>query len=717
MKRDINIIEEKYLKYSKEEISKLIESEEKRYKELPMKYKDDVFLLQELMSILYVKLKNLETSKKKPYFARIDFKNNKEEDTEICYIGKVGVISDDGKIVVVDWRAPISNLYYDSNIGKTEYIAPEGVIEGELKLKRQIVIEDGEIKDIFDVDSVSDDELLKPYLGVNADSRLKNIVASIQSEQNNIIRASMQKNIIVQGVAGSGKTTVALHRISYLIYNLKGANFNDKFMVIGPNKFFINYISSVLPDLDIVNVKQWTINEMAKEYINEKIIFIDKYFENVLNIGIKQEKNIYRVKTSMLYKKILDKYIYDIENAFFENDGLKIHDNIFLTSKQIKNIYESSMKDMCINNKIERTIIIISNKIIERQDILKNKVRKVFEKRIKEAKDKQEIENLKQIQFDIYKSINNGLKKELKEYFKIENKKISNIYKDFIKCISKYTDSNELNINIDKYKEYILKNINKKQFEVEDIPALMYLNYRFYGNEKYKKYLHVVIDEAQDFGEFYFYVLKKIMNKTTFSIFGDLAQSIYSYRAIENWNEVIQKVFNDKCELLQLRKSYRTSIEIMEEANKVTNYIGLGNAEPVIRHGKSVSIEKIENFEEKIKYIIKRINEHIKNKYKSIAIICKNENIANNIYKELKNGIPKIELIVENNELYNGGVCVITSYLSKGLEFDANIIIDVDEHIYSSDNVNDMKLLYVAMTRALHETDIIYSNEIVRPLK
>lgn len=717
MEKKVQEIEEKYLNYSKEEILKLIETEEKRFKELPRRYKDDPFLLQELMSVLAIKLKNLETSKQKPYFARIDFKNSKEENTEVCYIGKIGVISNDSKIVVVDWRAPISTLYYDSNIGNAEYFAPEGIITGELKLKRQIVVEEGELKDIFDVDSVSDDELLKPYLGVNADSRLKNIVASIQSEQNSIIRENLQKDLIVQGVAGSGKTTVALHRISYLIYNSKDANKNEKFMVIGPNKFFINYISSVLPDLDVVGVKQLTLNELAKEYIGENIKVIDNCFKNVLNNDQIGNENIYKVKTSMKYKEILDRYIKDIEQSFFDNEGLKLYDDLILTSNQIKKIYNENMKDICISKKIERTNIIISNKILEKQDELKDKIRKVFAKRIMISENEQEIEKLKEMQFSMYSSINNGLKNELKAYFKSANKKIVSLYKEFIQKIHKYTDSLELNTKIEEYREYILNNINKKQIEVEDLPALMYLKYKLLGNEEYKKYMHVVIDEAQDFGEFHFYVLKKIMNKSTFSIFGDLAQSIYSFRSIDNWDNVIHNVFKDKCQLMQLRKSYRTSIEIMEEANKVTNYIGLGNAKPVIRHGKPVNIQQIEKHDAKIQYIINKINEHIGNEYKSIAVICKNEKIANKIYKELKEQIENIELMTENNETYNGGICVMTAYLSKGLEFDANIILDVDEKIYNSDNINDMKLLYVAMTRALHETDIIYSNELVKPLK
>ena len=187
------------------------------------------------------KLKVLENGFKKPYFARIDFTSNDDGKEEICYIGKVGVSDYDSNIITVDWRAPISSLYYDSNIGEVSYEAPEGTIKGKMSLKRQYDIEDGQLISYRDVDTVSNDEILKPYLGVNADNRLKNIVSSIQDEQNKIIRESINNNTICQGVAGSGKTTVALHRIAYLAYNFRDSIKSDQYMVIGPNKFFINY--------------------------------------------------------------------------------------------------------------------------------------------------------------------------------------------------------------------------------------------------------------------------------------------------------------------------------------------------------------------------------------------------------------------------------------------------------------------------------------------
>ena len=299
--------EKQKLKKVEDELKVVKEGEEKILKELPKKYGNNPVLLSNLMSSTATKIANIQRIKEKPYFARIDFKENGKSIKDKLYIGKIGIIDLDGKIIVTDWRAPVSTLYYDSNLGNVEYNAPDGKIRGNMSLKRQIIIEKEDVKSIYDVDSVSDDELLKPYLGASADSRLKNIVASIQGEQNNIIRKSIEKNLIVQGVAGSGKTTVALHRIAYLMYNNSDKYKANQFMVIGPNKFFINYISNVLPDLDASNAVQLTFEELATEYTKEKLSFEDST-KKIADITDGKLNIIYsKFKSSIEYKKLLDK--------------------------------------------------------------------------------------------------------------------------------------------------------------------------------------------------------------------------------------------------------------------------------------------------------------------------------------------------------------------------------------------------------------------------
>lgn len=270
---DVKVINEE-----KEKLKKIISSYEEiledtklEYQNVYSLYKDDLELLETKKIYLHNRVSSLTKNIEKPYFARIDFFNEEENYTDICYIGKVGVSDYDNNIVTVDWRSPIASLYYDSNIGSASFTFLDNKINGELLLKRQYDIENRTLLNVRDVDTVSNDELLKPYLGVSKDARLKNIVSTIQEEQNEIIRSSINDNLIIQGVAGSGKTTVALHRIAYLVYNYRDKFNSNEFMVIGPNKFFINYISSVLPDLDVNDVPEKDIQDFTEEYLGQKI--------------------------------------------------------------------------------------------------------------------------------------------------------------------------------------------------------------------------------------------------------------------------------------------------------------------------------------------------------------------------------------------------------------------------------------------------------------
>ncbi len=696
------------LEKTKNELEEIQAGEEKILAALPQKYKNNPVLLSNLMSSTATKITNIARVKDKPYFARIDFKDDTKDKKEKLYIGKIGVLDLDGNIVITDWRAPISTLYYDSNLGKVEYVAPDGIIKGEMSLKRQIIIKDGKLEEIFDVDSVSDDELLKPYLGASADSRLKNIVATIQSEQNNIIRKELEKNVIVQGVAGSGKTTVALHRIAYLMYNNANKLKANQFMVIGPNKFFINYISNVLPDLDASNAVQLTFEELASNFINEKITFEDTTKKIADIIDNKKSKKYLKYKNSMEYKKSLDKYLNDVKNGLLSEKGLVINNVQVLTKESVMEVFENTM-GLSISQKLGMTAKIIANRIKKDENVYKN-IKDAMSKLYDSEDDIQVKRTLAKKELDMLKELTDtGFEKQLRKYVNISNVKVLDIYKKFVENVDKYTEN--IDVDIKSLKEDTLKSLKNRVIENEDISALLYIKYVLFGNEQYTDFKFVVIDEAQDFGKFSYYVLRLILSNAYFSIFGDMAQGIYQYRAIDNWNEIYD-IFDD-VEFMKLEKSYRTSIEIMNEANKISSNIGLGKANPVIRNAGPVIKSKVDkNMQED--YIVERVKQYQKEGYNSIAIIYKNQNNMLNLNKKFKEANIESEIIYKDQEKYNGGVCIVTSYLAKGLEFDAVIIVDTDEDMYKSDSKLDMKLLYVAMTRALHRLELIYSNNICK---
>lgn len=678
--------------------------EEEILRDLPKKYGSNPVLLANLMSTSATKIANIQKIKEKPYFARIDFKEDKKNTKDKLYIGKIGVTDLNGRVVVTDWRAPVSTLYYDSNLGQVEYDAPYGKIHGELSLKRQIIIQNKKIESIFDVDSVSDDELLKPYLGASADSRLKNIVASIQGEQNEIIRKNIEKNLIVQGVAGSGKTTVALHRIAYLMYNNSDKYKANQFMVIGPNKFFINYISNVLPDLDASNAVQLTYEELASNFIEEKISYEDstKKLNDIID-GRDTISNV-KYKTTLEYKDLLDKYLNTIEYDIIADNGLVINDVCVLTKDEILEVYKQTQGES-----IKQRLDIVARRIannIKNDDEIYSRVKSQMDALELAQTDVEQRRKIIKKELDMLKDLNNtGFEKQLKKLLDISSLKVIPIYQNFVE-------------NVDNIPEIIrsstVKSLKSRVIENEDIAPIMYIKLRYFGNEEFKNIKCVVVDEAQDFGVFSYYILRNVLNQANFSIFGDLAQGIYSYRAIENWHDIQDGIFEDS-EYLNLRKSYRTSIEIMSEANKISSAINLGEAKPVIRESGPVIKTKVDS-KSKNEYIAKRVKDYLDNGYKSIAIVYKNQTEMAKISKLLKEKNIDNEIIYKDQEKYNGGVCILTSYLSKGLEFDVVIVADSDESNYVSSNVLDMKLLYVAMTRALHKLELIYTDKICKYL-
>lgn len=704
--------EKKKLEKVEEELEEIQSGEEQILRTLPKKYGNNPVLLSNLMSSTATKITNIARMKEKPYFARIDFKEDKKPNKEKLYIGKVGVTDLDGNVVITDWRAPVSTLYYDANLGKVEYNAPEGKIKGELSLKRQIIIQNKNVEEIFDVDSVSDDELLKPYLGASADNRLKNIVASIQSEQNNIIRKSIEKNLIVQGVAGSGKTTVALHRIAYLMYNNANRYKANQFMVIGPNRFFINYISNVLPDLDASNAVQVTYEELASDFTCEKLIFEDSTKKLSDIIDKKAPKDYLKFKSSLKYKELLEKYLNNYEKTVISDTGVIINNIQVLSKDEVMETFNEVIGE-CLEQRLDMTARVLSNRI-KNDDTIYNRVK---DRMLELEKNEENIDKKRKIakqELNMLKDLTNtGFEKQIKKYVSVSNLKSINIYKDFVENVDKLYLENDVDIN--SLKENTLKSLKSRIIENEDIAAIMFIRLYLFGNGEYKNIKCVVIDEAQDFGIFSYFVLKKLLSNATFSIFGDMAQGIYSYRAIGDWNEIKENVIFD-AEFLNLKKSYRTSIEIMNEANKVSEAIGLGRANPVIRSSGPIIKTNIEKDKEAL-YIVNRVKEYQSQGFKSIAIVYKDQTNMMELNRLLKKEKIESEIIYKDQEKYNGGVCILTSYLSKGLEFDVVIIADADDSIYLSNNILDMKLLYVAMTRALHKLELIYNNNICKYLK
>ncbi len=660
-------------------------------------------------------IKVLEKASLNPYFARIDFKAITDSDFKEIYIGRNG-ISKDGKVLITDWRAPISSLYYDSSTGKTSYKSPTGDVLGEVALKRQYDIENGKLIEYFDVDLVSSDNLLQKYLNANNDSRLKSIVATIQSEQNDIIRRPIDENVIIQGVAGSGKTTVALHKIAYLVYNYINSVKQSQYLVIGPNPVFIKYIKTVLPDLDVSGVSQLTFEQFAKDYIGEEIEINPSNKKISASIAGKSN-DIDKFKSSMLYKNMLENF-FELYLKGIVSKPLKLNDFVVLTEEEMAPIFARALEEQHatlqgrVDATIERLIDYVKNNIdsiLTRYNEYENNLFKNASLEERESLRKKFIKERIEIQKNCSATIRKYFAKAVLSPIKL--------YRLFISMLDDFNIYGYKKIN--ELKKTTMANIKGNKYDFEDLAALLYLKLRTEPNRQYSNIKHTVIDEAQDLGIFNFYVLKKCLPTSTFSIFGDLAQSIYDYRGIDNWDEVNSLIFNNKANIVNFNKSYRTTASIMNVADTISESINLGKSDLVVRQGLPVSFDEASTSNELVEQIANKIKEYKEKGYKTIAVISKTDLLSRYINDDLRELGIVIPNVTEKDDvsLDEFSVCTISNQLAKGLEFDAVILNNVNDKIYSCDSTLDMKLLYVAVTRALHELDVTYNGKLPEVLQ
>ena len=727
--------EKEKLKQVCKALEKETESAEDRILSAEKMYSKDDFIRAHLKYLSEKKLKDIKNIKNKPYFARVDFKETKGKLNEV-YIGKISVIdSETNSPIVIDWRAPISNLYYDGRIGKASYICPVGEIEGDILLKRQYIIENQKLEKYIDIDLKTNDELLQNAISEKADERLKNIVATIQDEQNKIIRADIRKPLIVQGVAGSGKTTIALHRIAYLIYNYE-KDFNpDTFMIIAPNKFFLNYISNVLPDLGVENVKQYTFEDFAYEIIgkrlkisdsNEKLVtIVNKEFDSInngnINIMIQESK----FKSSLNFKKIVDKYIEKIEYDYLPKKDFIVGGMLIMKNEEMQKLFLETYQNHNLNRRLEEVKKHIKSNLDKKSDLIIAGIREKRSLVIKQlecsGKTDEYIRNKRIEVFDKYeemiKLFENDYKKLFSKFFEtIPKFDCLEYYKDFIKnFVGQYIEDDIL-------KEYLIKNtgqiLDKKEVTFEDLAPIIYLQYKIYGAKFNTVLNHVIIDEAQDYGEFQFSVLKTILNSNSMTILGDIAQGVHFYRGIENWNKFIEKEFPEGgATYTTLDKTYRTTREIMEKANEVIKKLPEEEKEniiigvPVINGTNSIHVYKKESDNEIIQSILEKIEEYKKQGFKSIAIIGKDIDECKMIKTKINKFNKDVKLIQSKDSEYNAGISIVPSYLAKGLEFDSVILYNVSEEKYTN-SILDIKLLYVAITRAMSKLDVFYKGNL-----
>ncbi len=647
-----------------------------------------------------------------PYFARIDFTEEYYDDTEKIYIGLSTLM--DGEthnIKVYDWRAPISSVYYRNEIGPVEYSAPAGIIKGYVSLKRQFKISKGKMEYFFDSNLNIMDEMLQEALSKNTSPSMKTIVETIQKQQDLIIRDLDNELLIVQGVAGSGKTSVALHRIAFLLY--QGLNLklkSNNIVIISPNNLFSKYISDVLPELGEEDVEELTFETIFSRIFENKIQIKHRshLYEQIICEESEEKKKFLRsyaeFKGSSVFMEIIDRYIKYFEHKMIPFDDVYFNGKIIETRHIMKALTLSGKLDMPTAKKLK----IIESRILDKVNDNKKERREKIEKIVTNSSKHQfEVKSFTRVLSakEIYSFIEKIHK--FTEFNCYELYKTLFRNKDIFYKISKGL---ELPENIDKIIDYTNENIsNPFNLSYSDGIALLYFRVKFEGCDLFSSIKQVVVDEAQDYFPIHYKILSLLFREARYTVVGDINQAVEKESDLSIYNEIISIFNKRKSNILYLTKSYRSSYEINKFSQKLINNIV--DTEFFKRIESKPEIIRGTNKDELHKKIVMDIENYKSQGFGSVAIVVKSRKDAINLYNEL-NGQTDIKLIdYMGNENINGAV-IIPVYMAKGLEFDAVMVYGADDSKYNTEF--DKKLLYIACTRALHRLSLYYTGEISR---
>ena len=601
-------------------------------------------------------LRKLRKALDNPYVGKIIYEV--DDSTEELYIGLTTIMEED--IEVVDWKSPVAELFYKSKIGKTSYKAPGGVIECDLKGRKQIKIVNGELKRVIDTKYFIEDEMLQEVLNLPTTDKMKTIIGTIQEEQNEIIRNVRDKNIIVAGCAGSGKTSVALHRLSFLLYADKKSD-NSNMLVLSPSDIFSSYISDVLPNLGEQNVLQTTFTDFIEtftkgfETIESFRDFISKYYDRTYT---EEENKKNKIKCSKEFAEALDKFITRYSNS------LTFSDDVYYKNRSIP---QSTLNFLY---KIQR-----GRNALEKLDGLVESLRSSF---LKEGY-----------------VIDEGIMTDILKKALLKQKNPKTIYNEFLKSdefVSLYGKKDK---------------IEGKSISYPDVISMLYLYFELYGYPENTLIHHLVVDEVQDYSILQMKMIKNLFRGASITFLGDTNQRINPYFCYESLKE-LQKVFPSS-KYYELNKAYRSSTEIMEYSKQIIN-----DDRIIPVRNQSIPIKKKEvSKKELVREIVEDIDTLKKDGLQRLCIITKSAKERDALYEVLKDVVPDIKVISKDKDALESTHVLSTSYDSKGLEFDAVISYNDLDNPYEEE---EKYLYFVASTRAEHCLIVINEPEKVMKL-
>lgn len=591
-----------------------------------------------------------------PFFGRVDFQYEGEEETEIFYIGIGNFAEKTGSVpLIYDWRAPVSSLFYDYDGGPASYTAPAGQINGTIRSKWQYKIKHGKMVYAFESEMKIDDEILKRELGENGDVRLKNIVQTIQKEQNSIIRNTKDKILVVQGSAGSGKTSVALHRIAYLLYHDRKFLNSSNILILSPNGVFSDYISHILPELGEENIQEMSFDLFAYHELQDIAADCEDRYHH-LERRLKQldacGKERYDWKQSASFLAEVEGYLIELEEELMDIRGISIR-NWQKTEQEIVELFYYKFQDTPLLARMDA----VMEYVVDEYETLRG--RSISEE---DQAMLQEQFNRMYLSRDIYK-----------------------LYSDLMERLD-FPVLPDLPVE-------------KRIIEYEDVFPMLYLKYRLTGKMKRKKIKHLVIDEMQDYSYLQYIILSYLFS-CRMTILGDRAQTMEEKQQ-DVW-KFLPKIFGKEIKKIELKKSYRNTEEIGKYAGAL---IGIQEPELLERHGKEVAELLMQRMEDAAVFLAAHAAEDL-DRFETIAVLTRTEDQALEINACLKSQGVETAYIDRDSSSFQNGITVTTFYLAKGLEFDK---------VYALRGMEDGGIYrqadYICATRALHELVMVRMEE------
>ncbi|MGG4343457.1 RNA polymerase recycling motor HelD [Paenibacillus lautus] len=680
------------------------------------------------------KMKTLSRLKQSPYFGRIDFYDEYDKQIQEIYLGIASLVDEDGiNFLVYDWRAPVSNLYYDYSPGPAQYNTPSGIITGEMTLKRQYMIRDAMIESMFDASVTIGDELLQEVLGKQSNSQMKSIVATIQKEQNLIIRNVTSQMLVVQGAAGSGKTSAALQRVAYLLYRFRDTLRADQIVLFSPNAMFNSYVATVLPELGEENMEQTTFQEYLEHRLGEVFQVEDPFsqMEFILSAigkeGYTERIEGIQIKASGEFMDWIEQYVSSLGSKDMIFKDITFRDEVLISAARIHEQFYGYDSSLRMPNRMG----LLSEWLLKelKKKAVKEMAKLWVEEEI-ELLDKDEYNwAFKELQkrersagntFDDFQTERTILAEKIVDlYFKPLRKEIKQfgyvniplLYRQLfgdLSYVSNFMDNAELPPHWAEICSQTVENLDQTKLFYEDATPYLFLTECIEGFQTNNTIGHVFIDEAQDFSTFQFRFIRRLFPRSKMTVLGDWNQRIFIHdQGSLNTDNLTLLYGGMDTSHVTLARSYRSTRQIIEFTRALIE--GGEVIEPFNREGDKPVLKQTSDLAKHAAVVVESIQELQAAGHRTIAVICKTATESGKAYEALKDLI-SVRLIEKETASFQAGILIIPSYLAKGVEFDAVIIYDASQATYGKES--ERKLFYTACTRAMHDLHVCINGEL-----